>query len=112
MPPTKKTTANTPALRPVLRSSNGRAMPQNEDLLERAERLARELCEYDEDEQPTSPDIHVTVNVPRESQHDIEKLSEPPMKKQLKVGLAQAAMLLGLVIVTAVVGLLQTCAHH
>lgn len=77
----------------------------------------RRLPDYDDTEESTARHeiphpINLTVNV-RDSQQEVPtQKSEPPIKKQLKVGVAQVAMFIGLIIVTAVAGLLQNCGHH
>jgi hypothetical protein len=83
-------------------------MPHNEDPLERAERLARELMDVQDDDEATSPEIHVTVNVPRESRPD----SDPPTKeakRELHAGLKVLGVALGIGAVTGAITLLQQC---
>lgn len=89
-------------------SSVARTTQPSEDSLERAERLAHELQDADDDDQPTSPDIHVTVNVPRESKPD----SDPPAKeakRELHAGLKVLGVALGIGAVTGAITLLQQC---
>lgn len=89
-----------------------RARIASEDARDIARDELRRLPEYDDTEESTARHevpVHVTVNL-RDSQQELAA-PEAPAKKQLKVGLAHAATLVGLALVTAAAGLLQNC-HH
>lgn len=108
---TRKPLVLLPSSTPGSRSSSGngpvRAAEPNEDPLERAERLARELQDYDGEDIPTQPDVHVTVNV-RDSQVELDSVAP---KKQLKAGLKVLGATIGVGLATGLVTLLQQC-HH
>lgn len=78
-------------------------MPANEDSLDTAERLARELAEYDDREEVTA-NIHVSVD----SLHD----NDPPETKKLRAGLIAVGSGIGVAILTGVAALFQSCGHH
>jgi hypothetical protein len=111
--------------RPVQRS-----LRDDHDPLERARAAAQDARDIAREEKRRLPDwedsdevtarhdglvqphpVHVTVNL-RDSQQEISQpKSDAPAKKQLNASAAQLATLLGLVLVTALVGLIQNC-HH
>lgn len=70
--------------------------------LDEAERLARELADYSDQEE-----ITVNTHVTLDSIHD----SDSPPKKQLKAGLIAIGSGIGLALLGGVATLLQTCRH-
>ncbi len=94
--------------------SSGRdRRPPSEDALERAERIARELL-YDADlsDEPTTPDIHVTVNVPREpSRPELDLDAAPTLKtrREIHAGLKVLGAAIGIGLLTGGAALLQQC---
>lgn len=73
-----------------------------EEPLDEAERLARELSEYDDREEVTA-----NINVRLDSIHD----TDPPAKK-IRSGLVALGTGVGLALITTAVALLQRCAAH
>lgn len=73
----------------------------SEEPLDEAERLAREMSNYDDREEVTA-NIHVSLD----SIHD----SDAPAKKKLHAGLVAVGSGIGVAILTGVAALLQHCA--
>jgi hypothetical protein len=101
MPPIKDPTDLTRKLKLVSRSSNGSRPVGPEHPLDEAERLARELSNYDDRDEVTA-NIHVSLD----SIHD----TDPPAKK-IRSGLVALGTGVGLALITTAVALLQRCAH-
>ncbi len=93
--------------------SNGRdRRPPSEDSLERAERIARELYDADLSDEPTTPDIHVTVNVPREPsrpEFDLDVAPTLKTRREIHAGLKVLGAAIGIGLLTGGAALLQQC---
>jgi hypothetical protein len=109
MPPIQKPPAKLRSLTHGSPGSNGRAMPLNEDPLERAERIARELADADDNDEPTTPDIHVTVNVPREPSRPEIEIDATPTRREIHAGLKVLGAAVGIGLLTGAATLLQQC---
>jgi len=69
--------------------------------LDEAERLARELADYDDRDEEITANVHVHL--------DSKPDSEPPVKKQIRTGLVAIGSGIGLALVTVAAALLQRC---
>lgn len=84
-------------------------MQPNEEPLDEAERLARELAEYDDREEEVTANVHVHVDG-RASKPD----SDPPLKaakKQLTTAAVAVGIGIGIALLTALAAWLQAHGH-
>lgn len=72
-----------------------------EEPLDEAERLARELADYDDREEEITANVHVHV--------DSRPDSDPPVKKQIKSGLLALGSGIGIALIGGAIALLQRC---
>jgi hypothetical protein len=76
-------------------------MRQNEEPLDEAERLARELADYEERDDEITNNVHVHL--------DSKPDSDPPAKKQIAAGLIALGSGIGLALIGGLATLLQRC---